>query len=152
MLRPATPDDADFVCTLVPRFADHGLPPWRDRNQLLAFNEAGVLAAIGAIDQPDQLALIATGDDDAPLGFIHAFGGRSGLTGEEQGYVSMLAVTPEAAGRGVGRALMAAAEDWARGRGYRVLTLETFGDNPGARAFYARLGYREETLKLVREL
>src|SRR3712207_7111016 len=54
--------------------------------------------------------------------------------------------SPEASGRGVGRTLMEAAAEWARGRGYRLLTLETFGDNHGARAFYARLGYREESL------
>jgi ribosomal protein S18 acetylase RimI-like enzyme len=152
MLRPATPDDVAFIRALAPRFADGGYPPWRDRAQLGAFSRAGLAAAIGAIGQPDQLTLIATGDDDTPLGFIHAFSEHSGLTGEEQGYISMLAVTAEAAGRGIGRALMAAAEGWARDRGYRLLTLETFGDNHAARAFYARLGYREESLKLAREL
>jgi ribosomal protein S18 acetylase RimI-like enzyme len=152
MLRPATAADTDFIRALAPRFADGGYPPWRDHELLRAFSEAGLAAAIDAIGKPDHLTLIATGDDGAPLGFIHAFGERSGLTGEEQGYISMLAVLPAASGRGVGRALMEAAEDWARGRGYRLLTLETFGDNHGARAFYARLGYREETLKLAREL
>lgn len=151
-MRPATPADADFIHTLAPRFAEGGLPSWRDRDQLLAFTEDGIAAAIAAIGQPDHLTLIATGDDGAPLGFLHAFGERSGLTGEEQGYISMLAVAAEASGRGIGRALMEAAEDWARDRGYRLLTLETFGDNHPARAFYARLGYREETLKLAREL
>jgi ribosomal protein S18 acetylase RimI-like enzyme len=152
MPRLATPDDAEFIRSLAPRFADGGYPAWRDPEQLRAFNEAGIAAAIAAIGQPDQLVLIATGDDGVPLGFIHALGERSGLTGEEQGYVSMLAVVPEASGRGVGRTLMEAAAEWARGRGYRLLTLETFGDNHGARAFYARLGYREESLKLAREL
>ena len=152
MLRPATPDDIDFIRALAPRFAAGGYPPWRDREQLGAFTAAGLAAAIAAIGQPDQLTLTATGDDGAPLGFIHAFGEHSGLTGEEQGYVSMLAVVAEAAGRGIGRVLMEAAAEWARGQGYRLLTLETFGDNHAARAFYARLGYREETLKLARDL
>jgi ribosomal protein S18 acetylase RimI-like enzyme len=141
MLRPATLADTDFIRALAPRFAAGGYPTWRDHDQLSAFSEAGLSAA-----------LAATGDDGAPLGFIHAFGERSSLTGEEQGYILMLAVIPEAAGHGIGRSLMTAAEDWARGRGFRLLTLETFGDNHGARAFYARLGYREESLKLAREL
>ncbi len=152
MLRPATPEDADFIRALAPRFADGGYPAWRDHEQLRAFSAAGLAFAIDAIGNPDHLTLIASGDDGVPLGFIHAFGEPSGLTGEEQGYISMLAVVAEASRRGVGRALMEAAEEWARGRGYRLLTLETFGDNHRARTFYARLGYREETLKLVWEL
>lgn len=151
MLRPATATDANFIRALTPRFAEHG-PSWRDRDRLYAFSEAGIAAAVAAIGHPEQLVLIASGDDGTPLGFIHALGERSGLTGEEQGYISMLAVLPEASGRGIGRALMDAAEVWARGRGYRVLTLETFGDNSGARAFYDRLGYRDESLKLAKEL
>lgn len=44
---------------------------------------------------------------------------------------------------------MAAAEDWVRCRGHARLTLDTGAANSGARAFYARLGYREEDVKLT---
>ena len=52
-----------------------------------------------------------------------------------------LAVTPAARGRGIGTALMLAAENAARGRGARKLSLRMFAGNSKARALYERLGY-----------
>lgn len=51
-----------------------------------------------------------------------------------------LRVRPGARGRGVGRALFAAAEDWARGRGCRRLKVETQNINVPACRFYAAQG------------
>ena len=53
---------------------------------------------------------------------------------------------------GVGQALMAAAEAWARGRGYRLLSLHVFDGNVRAREFYARLGYQPDIRKLIKPL
>jgi GNAT superfamily N-acetyltransferase len=49
-------------------------------------------------------------------------------------------VSPEARGRGVGRALFAAAEGWARVRGCRELKVETQNVNVAACRFYMRQG------------
>lgn len=49
---------------------------------------------------------------------------------------------------GVGRALMEAAEDWARAEGIRKLELHVFPHNEPAIALYRSLGYREEGLRL----
>ncbi|MET8579165.1 GNAT family N-acetyltransferase [Streptomyces sp. NPDC005012] len=81
--------------------------------------------------------------------------------GEVVGYVRVARPTPLAAnahvqqiqglvlaerarGRGVGKALMRAAEDEARRRGARRLTLRVLGHNAPARALYASLGYAVE--------
>ncbi|HET8542623.1 MAG TPA: GNAT family N-acetyltransferase, partial [Anaeromyxobacter sp.] len=45
--------------------------------------------------------------------------------------------------RGVGRALMAAAEDEGRSRGARLSTLEVRRSNAGAIALYRAIGYRQ---------
>ncbi len=45
--------------------------------------------------------------------------------------------------RRVGTLLMEAAEDWARGRGLKMIGLETAQDNLGAQKFYASRGYRQ---------
>jgi RimJ/RimL family protein N-acetyltransferase len=50
--------------------------------------------------------------------------------------------------RGIGRALMQAAEDWARGVGVEKIELHVFPYNVGAIALYERLGYRREGLRL----
>jgi GNAT superfamily N-acetyltransferase len=64
----------------------------------------------------------------------------------------MLVVTEGAAGKGVGGALMRAAEAWAREHGYRKLTLTVFEANQAARAVYEHLGYAPETLRYVKIL
>jgi len=48
--------------------------------------------------------------------------------------------------------LMAAAEEWARARGYGHIALDTFAVNRRARRFYQRHGYQEEVQKLVKPL
>jgi RimJ/RimL family protein N-acetyltransferase len=46
--------------------------------------------------------------------------------------------------RGVGRALLQAAEDWARGAGIRKLELHVFPYNEAAIALYESCGYERE--------
>ena len=58
-------------------------------------------------------------------------------------YVGKLAVEPGLQGKGVGRRLMAAAEDHARGLGRTALELQTRVELTGNQAAFARLGFRE---------
>jgi ribosomal protein S18 acetylase RimI-like enzyme len=74
------------------------------------------------------------------------------FTGETDGYIGELAVAPHAVRRGIGRALITAAEAWARDRGLRHLTLHTGIANTTARHFYAALGFQEEEIRLTRPL
>jgi GNAT superfamily N-acetyltransferase len=48
--------------------------------------------------------------------------------------------------------MMAAAEDWARGHGYRLLSLDVFADNRHAVDFYRRHGFQAETHRMVKPL
>lgn len=52
-----------------------------------------------------------------------------------------LRVRPESRGVGVGSALVAASEDWAKARGCQMLKIETQNVNVNACAFYVRQGY-----------
>jgi ribosomal protein S18 acetylase RimI-like enzyme len=54
-----------------------------------------------------------------------------------------LAVLPQYRGRGIGRALLAAAEDHARAKGCCKLTLEVQDDNARARSLYRRFGFND---------
>jgi GNAT superfamily N-acetyltransferase len=64
-------------------------------------------------------------------------------TETEPALVDVIAVEPEGQGRGVGRALMAAAERIAAGHGREELQLFTHVLMTENRAFYSALGYRE---------
>ncbi len=57
-----------------------------------------------------------------------------------------------AEGRSAGRALISAAEEWVRVHNYSIIVLETGAANDRARAFYQRLGYQEESVKLIKVL
>ncbi|MBQ1443866.1 MAG: GNAT family N-acetyltransferase [Renibacterium sp.] len=59
-----------------------------------------------------------------------------------QAHLEQISVLPEAAGQGIGRALIEAAKNWARTAGYRRMTLCTFRDVPFNAPFYARCGFR----------
>lgn len=62
--------------------------------------------------------------------------------GPDEAHVRMLGVRPDARGRGVGRTLMEAAVEAARGAGKRRLTLNTTPDMAAARRLYEAMGFR----------
>lgn len=94
----------------------------------------------------------AINDAGAVLGFIYAIE-RDGLDGYENtakmGYVEEIAVLDSARKHGVGRALMDAARDEFRRRGYSHFELSSVPGNESARAFYARLGMQPAAVLMI---
>lgn len=72
------------------------------------------------------------------VGSIHVQGSRHGFA--EIG----MAVRREWRGRGVGSALLDAAEEWARGNGVHKLSLDVFVHNERAIGLYRKHGFVEE--------
>lgn len=151
-IRKARVADIPFIRSLKERFVAVGSPLWRDLQKMQVFHDNSIEEACAAIVVPDALVLLAEEEQGTLLGFLHAQPATDFFTGDPQGYVSALAVVAEAEGMGIGSLLMEQAEHWARAQGYHILTLETFGENTRARAFYQHLGYKEETVKLIKEL
>jgi len=160
-VRDGTIADRDFVIDTARRFAAFGPPPWRSALEVVA-GEVRCLDDFfdGRLQGP---ALLVAQDPPSPSsGFGEASSERLGFaflepatdyfSGEEHGHLGMIAVTAEAEGRGAGAALMRAAEDWARGRGYTKLTLNVFEGNRHARAVYERRGFEVETVRYVKIL
>lgn len=81
-------------------------------------------------------ALIADCDGD-PAGFILLW------PVDGHGHIVELSVAMAFQKRGIGRALIAAAEDRARGAGFTAITLTTFRDVSWNAPWYRALGYRE---------
>ena len=63
-----------------------------------------------------------------------------------------LVVAPESDGKGIGSALLAFAERWAKEHRCRYLTLGVFPANERARALYERHGYGVETLRMAKSV
>jgi GNAT superfamily N-acetyltransferase len=150
-IRRATAADRGTVVPLSSRLHDFGPPDWRDRATM---DEAVAPAISGALDAsgPETEVLVAEDSAGRTLGFVHLHEATDFFTGEVHGHVSDIVVRADAEGRGVGRALMDAGEQWSRDRGHRLLTLNVFEKNRRARGLYERLGFSADTTKLVKVL
>lgn len=70
------------------------------------------------------------------------------LESEPRGEIVGLVVTAAERGRGIGAALVHAAEDWARGRGLTLMGVRSNQVRLDAHRFYQRLGYAEAKTQL----
>ena len=119
---PITDADVEPVIALWQRC---GLTrPWNDPAGDIAFARRGANATILIGRHEDKI--IAT-----------AMVGHDG----HRGWVYYVAVDPDSQGKNLGRAIMAAAEDWLRGQGVAKVMLMVRPDNTKVQAFYDRLGY-----------
>jgi ribosomal protein S18 acetylase RimI-like enzyme len=77
---------------------------------------------------------------------------REGLTPRTYGAVEDLVVAASARGGGVGRMLMARAEEWARERDLASLELTVWGFNTAAQRFYETLGYTTSSRVMIKRI
>jgi ribosomal protein S18 acetylase RimI-like enzyme len=148
-VRPYESHDHDALVAIAERLAE-GAAGWRDPARWSAAVRGWVTGSIDRAAQDGAALLVATGAGRV-AGFV-SVSSRRHFTGDIDAYIGELVVAAGAEGRGAGRALLAAAEDWASRRGYDRLTLETGAANARARAFYARAGYAEEEVRLSKDL
>ena len=90
---------------------------------------------------PSPRFRVVLAEDAAPLGLVLFFPEYSTWRGEMGIFVQDLYLAPAARGRGLGRALLAAA--WAEAQDWQpaFMTLMVAHKNHNARAFYAALGF-----------
>ena len=146
-IRPASDVDKEAIFALAPRLAE-GLAPWRDQDVARSAGQRWLADSLAAVATGDGAVFVAA-DGDAIVGVISVRASRH-FTGERDGYIGELAVAERAARRGIGSALIEAADGWARQHGLVNLTLHTGAFNTGARAFYAAAGFAEEEVRLTR--
>lgn len=149
LVRPARPDDRDFILGLVGRFAEFAPPPWRAATEITDWVRSWLAAAFDA--PPIGSAMFVAEEPEGPrLGFIYLMTHTDPFTGERHGHVSEIAVVRSRGG--VGRVLMETAERWTRDAGMRLLTLNVFHQNEQARDFYYRIGFEPELVKFAKLL
>ena len=149
--RPASPDDREFIISLVPRLAEFGPPTWRNADHMAAV-DIEVLSDRLMNQSEDIAFFIAEDSDHNPLGFIHLQAGSDYYNKEKHGHIADIIIAREGEGRGIARVLMEKAEEWARSKGFRWLTLNVFAENHRAREVYKCLGYGEDIMKYVKEI
>jgi ribosomal protein S18 acetylase RimI-like enzyme len=107
--------------------------PWNDPRVDLARALAGPSSTV--------LAEVSSGGDLLGTAMVGHDGHR--------GWVYYLAVAPVARSTGLGRALMAACEEWLAARGVPKLMLMVRSSNRDVLGFYAGLGYATEEVTVM---
>jgi ribosomal protein S18 acetylase RimI-like enzyme len=149
-IRLATAADRGFLGELANRLADFERPGWRSHAEIA---DGDRRALFDALDEPrpgTELFIAELGAERA--GCLLMWTLEDYFTQTWHGHVSVLAVTREAEGHGVGRALMEFAEQWSRRRGHTSLTLSVFEGNRRAQALYERVGYTTEMRRMIKRL
>ena len=90
--------------------------------------------------RPDARLFVAEHPGHVIVGWVHVQE-MCLLECEPRAEIWGLVVSDTARGSGVGRRLIAAAEEWALGRGLSVMALRSNQLRTGAKAFYEHLGY-----------
>lgn len=130
-IRAAEPSDAEFInaietsadALLIEALGAWQWPPADD--------------ALGRLAAPGFVLMAEDSGADSPVGFVHV------LEVDGSAHLEQLSVVPAAGRQGHGRALVSAALDEARERGYSRLTLRTYAEIPWNAPFYASCGFLE---------
>ncbi len=140
-IRPATEDDHDVLHQLWDAFQRELEPPeWWDATWEEEW--AGLREAIAG----DALVLLAEVDGSI-VGYAVARQRRPRAV-----HLNDIYVQPHVRGRGVAKELIAAITSEMRDRGAEILTLGVDLTNTVARTVYRRLGFREDSVRLVADL
>ena len=107
------------------------------------------LAAVCA--SPNHATFVAAIENDEVAGWIHLSEVRSPEI-EPNAEITALVVTSRYRSAGAGRRLVESGEEWARGRGLKILCVRSNVIRDRAHAFYRALGYSEtKTQKMFRK-
>jgi GNAT superfamily N-acetyltransferase len=102
---------------------------------------AQIEARFRAIEgDPDSRVFVAATPEAGVCGWVHVLGLHL-MESEGAAEVGGLVVDSRVRGQGIGRALMAAAETWARERGYARVTVRSNVVRAETHRFYQNLGY-----------
>ena len=136
-IRPIDPADATEWLRIRSEF-------WPDHSHTHAAEIDGFFK--GSLGEP-QAVLVAV-DDPRIIGLVelsirpYAEGCRTDRVGYLEGWY----VDPEHRGKGIGRALVKASEDWARSRGCTEFASDTTIDNESSRKAHLACGFHEAGL------
>jgi GNAT superfamily N-acetyltransferase len=149
VIRSATPSDRAFVLSLASRLVDgFDAPSHRTKPELIEGDRRALEEWFDDPGKAEEAILIAELDGQ-PAGVAYLVTLVDYFNERPHAHLSVLAVAKAAEGKGVGSALLAACEEWARGRGSDRLTLSALVTNARARALYERKGFGGEYIRYV---
>jgi ribosomal protein S18 acetylase RimI-like enzyme len=149
-IRDAQSSDGDQMLAMMPRLAAFDVPESRNPEHLWR-DDAKLMQSWLDGDTEDCLVQVAV-DDAKVLGFTLVRLRPELLSHAPSSHLEAIAVSDSAQGKGVGLALLDAAEDNARSHGAESMTLHVFASNSRAREFYERNNYTGELLRYIKDI
>ena len=134
---------------LFPRLASFDLPDNRNPEHLWG-DDARMLADWASGNRDDCFVYVAKDEDGRVLGVAMLTLKSELLSHAPSAHLEVLVVAANAEGQGVGRSLLAAAEEEARQRGALSMSLHVFACNQRARRVYERAGYDGELIRYIK--
>lgn len=148
IIRPATRADLEAMVGLLPRLADFDIPPQRQAAHLWESDE--LLLRRWADGQADQCEVHVACLDGLVVGLTLVSLRPELLSHEPSAHLEAIAIAKRIEGRGVGKRLLANAENAARRRGAQTITLHVFARNTHARRLYDSNGYHGELHRYIK--
>jgi GNAT superfamily N-acetyltransferase len=138
MIRQAVSSDAEAIAALM---TELGYPTSAD----------AMSSRLAALSESEAATFVSDADAriDGVIGLmLHRYYELDGLGAQ----VAVLVVTASARGKGVGRLLIEAGEDWARTHGAQLMWLGTAPKREGAQRFYKAAGFHQTGIRFSKEL
>jgi ribosomal protein S18 acetylase RimI-like enzyme len=152
-IRKAQPDDAAFIAEHAHRMLDFDLPAWRaNEKDIMVKADINHLTKALQTNNENDVVFIAEDESNNPLGFVRVNMQTDYFTGEEHAHVNDIVVTAAAEGKGAGKLLLKKADEWAKEKNVRWITLNVFDENFRARDVYEKAGYKKEWIKYLKQI
>jgi GNAT superfamily N-acetyltransferase len=146
-VRSARPSDREFVLDLADRLVSFDVPAWRPKTELIEGDRRALEAWFNS-PKADEAMYIAE-LDGRPAGCAYLVTLVDYFNERPHAHLSVLAVSADAEGKGVGTALIDQSVAWAKARNSDRLTLSALVTNSRARALYERKGFGGEYIRYV---
>ncbi len=152
-IRKALPGDAVFIAEHAYRLLEFNLPSWRanEKDRMVKADIQHIAKALKKDDDTDCI-FIASDATDKRCGFIRVVLQTDYYTGQSHAHINDIVVIAEAEGKGVGKALLQKADEWAADKNVCWITLNVFEENKYARVVYEKNGYKVEWIKYLKTL
>jgi len=150
VIRTADKKDHPFIFELSPYLSEVAQLAWHSDDVMKKMQDDYIAEMLAETSQANATFIAEM--NDVALGFVHVRTHKDSISGETCGTIPLLAVLPKSQGLGVGKTLVEYAEQWAKGLGCRLLHLEVFANNKKADSFYQHIGFKPETVHMIKAI
>lgn len=149
-IRDAVKSDHSFIFELSPFLAEVAQLAWHKEDVVQKMQDDYISEMLAETTEPS--ATFVAEINNQLVAFIHVRTHKDSISGEICATIPLLAVSPKSQGLGVGQRLIEHAEQWAKHLGCRLMHLEVFANNTKANRFYQKVGFKAETVHMIKQI